>query len=602
MKGNDIAACLVIALGVGGVLAGSLLGVGKQEQALPAAEPQPVAAVEPAATPEPTPEPQPVVETVRFSATGDDLIHDGIFLQAKQRGGDHYDFSFAYENMRDFYTQFDVNWLNQETLVNDAFAPSGYPMFSTPGEITDTLYSLGFRVFSLSNNHSYDKGAAGIDASREHWAAMPDDVVSMGFYNLDTYDDYVYQTVNGITFGYLSYTEHTNGLPTPSGATYGVVYLDDRDTIARQIAAMRPNCDVLVVSPHWGTEVTHVVNDFQKDTAQWLADQGVDLICPYAKGGKIGLFGGAGVGKTVLIQELIYNIATEHNGYSVFTGVGERTREGNDLYGEMTESGVINKTALVYGQMNEPPGARMRVALSGLTMAEYFRDVKNQDVLLFIDNIFRFTQAGSEVSALLGRMPSAVGYQPTLATEMGALQERITSTRKGSITSVQAVYVPADDLTDPAPATTFTHLDATTVLSRDIASQGIYPAVDPLDSTSRILSPEVVGQEHYEIARDVQKVLQRYKELQDIIAIMGMDELSEEDKLTVSRARKVQRFLSQSFHVAEQFTGMPGQYVPLKETLRGFRMILNGECDDLPESAFLFAGTIDDVFAKAKKG
>ena len=327
----------------------------------------------------------------------------------------------------------------------------------------------------------------------------------------------------------------------------------------------------------------------------------VDLICPYAKGGKIGLFGGAGVGKTVLIQELIYNIATEHNGYSVFTGVGERTREGNDLYGEMTESGVINKTALVYGQMNEPPGARLRVGLAGLTEAEYFRD-QGQDVLLFIDNIFRFTQAGSEVSALLGRMPSAVGYQPTLATEMGALQERITSTRKGSITSVQAVYVPADDLTDPAPATTFTHLDATTVLSRDIASQGIYPAVDPLDSTSRILSPEVVGQEHYEIARDVQKVLQRYKELQDIIAIMGMDELSEEDKLTVSRARKVQRFLSQSFHVAEQFTGMPGQYVPLKETLRGFRMILNGECDDLPESAFLFAGTIDDVFAKAKKG
>ena len=328
----------------------------------------------------------------------------------------------------------------------------------------------------------------------------------------------------------------------------------------------------------------------------------IDLLAPYARGGKIGLFGGAGVGKTVLIQELIYNIATEHNGYSVFTGVGERTREGNDLYGEMTESGVINKTALVYGQMNEPPGARMRVALSGLTMAEYFRDVKNQDVLLFIDNIFRFTQAGSEVSALLGRMPSAVGYQPTLATEMGALQERITSTRKGSITSVQAVYVPADDLTDPAPATTFTHLDATTVLSRDIASQGIYPAVDPLDSTSRILSPEVVGQEHYEIARAVQKVLQRYKELQDIIAIMGMDELSEEDKRTVSRARKVQRFLSQSFHVAEQFTGMPGQYVPLKETLRGFKMILNGECDDLPESAFLFAGTIDDVFAKAKKG
>ena len=326
----------------------------------------------------------------------------------------------------------------------------------------------------------------------------------------------------------------------------------------------------------------------------------VDLICPYAKGGKIGLFGGAGVGKTVLIQELIYNIATEHNGYSVFTGVGERTREGNDLYGEMTESGVINKTALVYGQMNEPPGARMRVALSGLTMAEYFRDVKNQDVLLFIDNIFRFTQAGSEVSALLGRMPSAVGYQPTLATEMGALQERITSTRKGSITSVQAVYVPADDLTDPAPATTFTHLDATTVLSREISAQGIYPAVDPLESTSRILSPEVVGQEHYEVARAVQKVLQRYKELQDIIAIMGMDELSEDDKLTVNRARKVQRFLSQNFHVAEQFTGMPGQYVPLKETLRGFRMILNGECDHIPESCFLMSGTIDDVFAKAK--
>ncbi|HIX17980.1 MAG TPA: F0F1 ATP synthase subunit beta [Candidatus Gemmiger faecavium] len=327
----------------------------------------------------------------------------------------------------------------------------------------------------------------------------------------------------------------------------------------------------------------------------------VDLICPYAKGGKIGLFGGAGVGKTVLIQELIYNIATAHNGYSVFTGVGERTREGNDLYGEMSESGVLSKTALVYGQMNEPPGARMRVALSGLTMAEYFRDVKNQDVLLFIDNIFRFTQAGSEVSALLGRMPSAVGYQPTLATEMGALQERITSTRKGSITSVQAVYVPADDLTDPAPATTFTHLDATTVLSREISAQGIYPAVDPLESTSRILSPEVLGRRHYDVARAVQKVLQRYKELQDIIAIMGMDELGEEDKLTVARARKVQRFLSQSFHVAEQFTGMPGQYVPLKETLRGFEAILGGECDDLPESSFLFAGTIDDVYAKAKK-
>ena len=326
----------------------------------------------------------------------------------------------------------------------------------------------------------------------------------------------------------------------------------------------------------------------------------VDLICPYAKGGKIGLFGGAGVGKTVLIQELIYNIATEHNGYSVFTGVGERTREGNDLYGEMTESGVINKTALVYGQMNEPPGARMRVGLSGLTMAEYFRDVKHQDVLLFIDNIFRFTQAGSEVSALLGRMPSAVGYQPTLATEMGALQERITSTKNGSITSVQAVYVPADDLTDPAPATTFAHLDATTVLDRSIASLGIYPAVDPLDSTSRILSPEIVGQEHYDVARSVVQLLQRYKELQDIIAIMGMDELSEDDKLAVSRARKVQRFLSQPFHVAEQFTGFEGKYVPLKETIRGFREIVEGKHDDIPESAFLFAGSIDDVVAKAK--
>ena len=327
----------------------------------------------------------------------------------------------------------------------------------------------------------------------------------------------------------------------------------------------------------------------------------VDLICPYAKGGKIGLFGGAGVGKTVLIMELINNVAKAHGGISVFTGVGERTREGNDLYGEMKESGVIDKTALVYGQMNEPPGARMRVGLSGLTMAEYFRDVKNQDVLLFIDNIFRFTQAGSEVSALLGRMPSAVGYQPTLATEMGALQERITSTKKGSITSVQAVYVPADDLTDPAPATTFTHLDATTVLSRDIASKGIYPAVDPLDSTSRILSPDIVGKEHYEVAKGVQQVLQRYRELQDIIAIMGMDELSEQDKLTVYRARKVQNFLSQSFSVAEQFTGLPGKYVPLKETIRGFKMILDGECDDLPESAFLLVGTIDEVFEKAKK-
>ena len=328
----------------------------------------------------------------------------------------------------------------------------------------------------------------------------------------------------------------------------------------------------------------------------------VDLIAPYAKGGKIGLFGGAGVGKTVLIQELINNVAKQHGGLSVFTGVGERTREGNDLYNEMQESGVIDKTALVYGQMNEPPGARMRVALSGLTMAEYFRDVKNQDVLLFIDNIFRFTQAGSEVSALLGRMPSAVGYQPTLATEMGALQERITSTKKGSITSVQAVYVPADDLPDPAPATTFAHLDATTVLSRAISSQGIYPAVDPLESTSRILTPDVVGEEHYQVARQVQQVLQRYKELQDIIAIMGMDELSEEDKTIVGRARRIQRFLSQPFTVGEQFTGIPGKYVPLKETIRGFKEILEGKHDDLPESAFLFVGTIDEAVAKAKKG
>ena len=327
----------------------------------------------------------------------------------------------------------------------------------------------------------------------------------------------------------------------------------------------------------------------------------VDLICPYAKGGKIGLFGGAGVGKTVLIQELISNVATQHGGLSVFAGVGERTREGNDLYNEMIESGVINKTTLVYGQMNEPPGARMRVALSALTMAEYFRDEENQDVLLFIDNIFRFTQAGSEVSALLGRMPSAVGYQPTLATEMGALQERITSTKKGSVTSIQAVYVPADDLTDPAPATTFAHLDATTTLSRSIASLGIYPAVDPLDSTSRILTPEVVGEEHFEVANGVQHILQRYKELQDIIAIMGMDELSEDDKVTVNRARKIQRFLSQPFTVAEQFTGMKGKYVPLSETIRGFKEILEGKHDDLPESAFLFAGTIEDVIAKAKK-
>ena len=327
----------------------------------------------------------------------------------------------------------------------------------------------------------------------------------------------------------------------------------------------------------------------------------IDLICPYAKGGKIGLFGGAGVGKTVLIMELINNIAKQHGGLSVFTGVGERTREGNDLYNEMKQSGVLSKTALVYGQMNEPPGARMRVGLSGLTMAEYFRDAEGQDVLLFIDNIFRFTQAGSEVSALLGRMPSAVGYQPTLANEMGALQERITSTRKGSITSVQAVYVPADDLTDPAPATTFAHLDATTVLSRAISSQGIYPAVDPLESTSRILSPDVVGEEHYRVAREVQRILQRYQELMDIIAIMGMDELSEDDKLLVGRARKLQRFLSQPFDVSEKFTGIPGVYVPISETIRGFREIIEGKHDDLPESAFLFAGTIDDVVRKAGK-
>ena len=343
----------------------------------------------------------------------------------------------------------------------------------------------------------------------------------------------------------------------------------------------------------------------EQETSTEILETGikvVDLIAPYAKGGKIGLFGGAGVGKTVLIMELINNVAKQHGGLSVFAGVGERTREGNDLYNEMQESGVINKTALVYGQMNEPPGARMRVALSGLTMAEYFRDRENQDVLLFIDNIFRFTQAGSEVSALLGRMPSAVGYQPTLATEMGALQERITSTKKGSITSVQAVYVPADDLTDPAPATTFAHLDATTVLSRAISSLGIYPAVDPLESTSRILAPEIVGTEHYEVARQVQSILQRYKELQDIIAIMGMDELSDEDKLIVARARKVQRFLSQPFSVAEQFTGMEGKYVPLKETIRGFKEIIEGKHDDLPESAFLFVGTIEEAVEKAKKG
>ncbi|GFN22968.1 F0F1 ATP synthase subunit beta [Thermanaeromonas sp. C210] len=327
----------------------------------------------------------------------------------------------------------------------------------------------------------------------------------------------------------------------------------------------------------------------------------VDLLAPYAKGGKIGLFGGAGVGKTVIIMELIRNIAYEHGGFSVFAGVGERTREGNDLWLEMKEAGVLDKTVLVFGQMNEPPGARLRVGLTGLTMAEYFRDVEGQDVLLFIDNIFRFVQAGSEVSALLGRMPSAVGYQPTLATEMGALQERITSTKKGSITSVQAIYVPADDLTDPAPATTFAHLDATTVLSRQIAELGIYPAVDPLDSTSRILDPRIVGEEHYRVARGVQQVLQRYKELQDIIAILGMDELSEEDKLVVARARKIQRFLSQPFHVAEAFTGRPGVYVPLKETIRGFKEILEGRHDDLPEHAFYMVGTIDEAVKRAKE-
>ena len=341
----------------------------------------------------------------------------------------------------------------------------------------------------------------------------------------------------------------------------------------------------------------------EQATSQEMLETGikvVDLLCPYQKGGKIGLFGGAGVGKTVLIQELIHNIATEHGGYSVFTGVGERTREGNDLYYEMKESGVIDKTTMVFGQMNEPPGARMRVGLTGLTMAEYFRDQGGKDVLLFIDNIFRFTQAGSEVSALLGRMPSAVGYQPTLQTEMGALQERITSTKSGSITSVQAVYVPADDLTDPAPATTFAHLDATTVLSRSIVELGIYPAVDPLESTSRILDPRIVGEEHYKVARAVQEILQKYKELQDIIAILGMDELSEDDKLVVSRARKVQRFLSQPFFVAGQFTGLEGRYVPISETIQGFKEIIEGKYDDIPESYFLNCGNIDDVLAKCK--
>ncbi len=367
--------------------------------------------------------------------------------------------------------------------------------------------------------------------------------------------------------------------------------------------------DVVDNGPEIETKLRHDIHRAAPDyselsTSTEILETGIkviDLICPYSKGGKIGLFGGAGVGKTVLIMELINNIAKQHGGLSVFTGVGERTREGNDLYNEMTQSGVIKNTALVYGQMNEPPGARMRVALSGLTMAEYFRDTEGQDVLLFIDNIFRFTQAGSEVSALLGRMPSAVGYQPTLATEMGALQERITSTKKGSITSVQAVYVPADDLTDPAPATTFAHLDATTVLSRNIASQGIYPAVDPLESTSRILSPDILGEEHYKVAREVQRILQRYAELMDIIAIMGMDELSDDDKMLVQRARKIQRFLSQPFDVSEKFTGIQGKYVPLSETIRGFKEIIEGKHDELPESAFLFVGTIDEAVEKAAR-
>ena len=395
----------------------------------------------------------------------------------------------------------------------------------------------------------------------------------------------------------MTVTATGHGLTAPVGeATLGRMF----DPLGRPIDGKGSVDDV----PHWPIHRKAPSFAEQKPATEILETgiKVIDLLAPYAKGGKIGLFGGAGVGKTVLIMELINNIAKQHGGISVFAGVGERTREGNDLYNEMQESGVINKTALVYGQMNEPPGARMRVALSALTMAEYFRDREGQDVLLFIDNIFRFTQAGSEVSALLGRMPSAVGYQPTLATEMGALQERITSTKKGSITSVQAVYVPADDLTDPAPATTFAHLDATTVLDRGIASLGIFPAVDPLESTSRILSPEVVGREHYEVARETQRILQRYKDLQDIIAIMGMDELSEEDKLTVSRARKIQRFLSQPFFVAEQFTGYQGRYVPVKETVRGFKEILEGKHDDLPESAFLFVGSIDEAVEKAGKG
>ena len=379
-----------------------------------------------------------------------------------------------------------------------------------------------------------------------------------------------------------------------------------RKTLGRIFNVLGDTCDNMPFDgdcERWN--IHRAAPDYSElSTATEILETGIkviDLICPFAKGGKIGLFGGAGVGKTVLIMELINNVAKRHGGLSVFTGVGERTREGNDLYNEMTDSGVLANTTLVYGQMNEPPGARMRVALSGLTMAEYFRDEEHQDVLLFIDNIFRFTQAGSEVSALLGRMPSAVGYQPTLATEMGILQERITSTKKGSITSIQAVYVPADDLTDPAPATTFAHLDATTVLSRSIASQGIYPAVDPLESTSRILSAEILGEEHYAVAREVQRILQRYQELMDIIAIMGMDELSDDDKLLVQRARKIQRFLSQPFDVSEKFTGIPGTYVPLAETVRGFREIIEGKHDSLPESAFLFVGTIDEAVEKAKK-
>lgn len=378
-----------------------------------------------------------------------------------------------------------------------------------------------------------------------------------------------------------------------------------RETLGRLFNVLGENIDGREqVKTEFAASIHRAAPAFvEQDTSNEILETGikvVDLIAPYTKGGKIGLFGGAGVGKTVLIQELINNIAIQHGGLSVFAGVGERSREGNDLYYEMIESGVIDKTALVFGQMNEPPGARMRVALTGLTMAEYFRDREGQDVLLFIDNIFRFTQAGSEVSALLGRMPSAVGYQPTLAAEMGQLQERITSTKKGSITSVQAVYVPADDLTDPAPATTFAHLDATTVLSRSISELGIYPAVDPLDSTSRILDPNIVGEEHYHTARSVQEILQKYKDLQDIISILGMDELSADDKLTVSRARKIQRFLSQPFNVAEGFTGIKGKYVPIRETVRGFREILEGKHDDIPETAFFMAGSIDDVIANAK--